>query len=454
MLKPHEMRARAAQLRAEAQAIYDAKKDTEADFSEEELRTYDAKLEEAAGLLTKAAEVEAREKRMNDLDAKLAQAPGRTSDPLPHQDQTNTRDGRLGYSLLKAIRQANPAEKRDQLDGIELEVHEELAKRHNRPARGVLVPWDLPVDVKLARRYAQAQGIERRDLTTVAGAGAVYETVSPTMIELLRNMMLANRLGVRTMADMEGNFSLPKQTGTGTAYWVTEGNAPTESNQTIGSVDFSPSTVGAFTDYSRKFLLQTSIDAEQFVREDLTRVVAIEMDRVTFNGSGVGAEPEGIIVNTGVPVIALGANGGAPTWAALVQMESEVAIDNALAGQTAYVTTPAGRGKLKTTTQVTASTFAQWLWAADNTVNGYPTYASNQIPGNLSKGTAVGVLSAVVFGNFADAVWALWSGLDILVDPYSGGTAGNVRIVTLQDADFQLRRTESFSVIKDMSTAP
>jgi hypothetical protein len=40
------------------------------------------------------------------------------------------------------------------------------------------------------------------------------------------------------------------------------------------------------------------------------------------------------------------------------------------------------------------------------------------------------VCSAAIFGDFTQIIYALWGGLDTLVDPYTGGTAGNVRIIT------------------------
>jgi HK97 family phage major capsid protein len=270
------------------------------------------------------------------------------------------------------------------------------------------------------------------------------------MIEFLRNNMLARRLGARVMSGMNGNFTIPKVTGTGTAYWVTEGNAPTESTQTIGAVTFTPKTLGAFSDYSRAFLNQTSVDAEQFVREDLSMVQAIELDRVAFNGSGVAAEPEGIIPNASVNVVVMGTNGTQLTWAKIVEMESTIETQNALNGSLAFVTNPVVRGSMKGITRVPSSTFPDYLWKDDNTTNSYPAYSSNQIPKTLTKGTSAGICAAAIFGDFTQIIYALWGGLDTLVDPYTGGTAGNVRIITLQDADFHVRQPKAFSVIKDI----
>jgi hypothetical protein len=40
---------------------------------------------------------------------------------------------------------------------------------------------------------------------------------------------------------------------------------------------------------------------------------------------------------------------------------------------------------------------------------------------------------------------AYFSGLDLMVDPYTGSTSGTVRVVALQDVDVAARHGESFS---------
>lgn len=446
-MDPNEIRRQGQAKLTEARAIAEVAKSEQRDLTDAETKQVEDLTAAGESLLKRAAAFE----RLEKAEAEARQSLGRqtTPNPLPHQDDNNV-GTRHQYSVLKALRQADPSQKSERLDGLELEVHQELLKRRGKGAKGVLIPWDLPIDQRQARAFAVAFGLERRDLTTTTGAGAVFEQHG-TMIELLRVLPLSARLGVRILSGLSGNFSLPRQSGGGTAYWVTEGNAVTESNQTINSVDFSPSTVGAFTDYSRAFLHQTSVDAEMFVREDLMTVIAIELDRVSFNGSGSGAQPTGIIPDANVNVVAIDTNGGAPTWAKILEMEYAVEVDNALLGTIHFVTTPAGKSTMKRTTKIASSDYSDFLWERDNSVNGYAAHSSNQLPANLAKGSGTN-LSAAILGNFADAIWGFWGGLDVLVDPYTGGTAGNVRIIELQDADFQLRHPESFAVIKDMVT--
>ena len=79
--------------------------------------------------------------------------------------------------------------------------------------------------------------------------------------------------------------------------------------------------------------------------------------------------------------------------------------------------------------------------------------ATNQMPSNLSKGTATSILSSMIFGNFSDLIIGYWGQLDILVDPYTGSNTGTVRIVALQDADIQVRHPESFRIMTDILTS-
>jgi HK97 family phage major capsid protein len=84
-------------------------------------------------------------------------------------------------------------------------------------------------------------------------------------------------------------------------------------------------------------------------------------------------------------------------------------------------------------------------------VNGYPAFVTNLLPANFVKGTGTG-LSPMLFGNWNDAVFALWSGLDVLTDPYTGSSSGTIRVVCLQDVDFNVRHPQSFAKIVDMVT--
>jgi len=300
-----------------------------------------------------------------------------------------------------------------------------------------------------------------RDLVVgTAGAGGnlvATELLGSSFIDLLRNAMVLDQLGVTWLRDLNGNIAIPSQTGGATAYWLAESGAPTESQQTIGQVTLTPKTVGAFTDYSRRLLLQSSIDVEMFVRADLAAIIGQAMQSGALVGGGTN-EPTGLLNTSGIGSVAGGANGAAPTYDHMVDLESAVANANADMGRLAYLTNTKVRGKLRKT-QEFASTNGKPVWtsaagrAGVGEVLGYDAFTTNAVPSNLDKGTSTGVCSAIAYGNWADMLIGMWGGLDIMLDPYAGATSGTKRVIALQDVDVALRRVASFAAMKDTLTA-
>ena len=326
------------------------------------------------------------------------------------------------YSFMRAINAlANPGDRAAyEAAGFEREVSEAAAKAAGKTARGIFVPGEI----------LRA----KRDLnvTTATAGGNVVATdlMADAFIDLLRNKSVVQRAGATVMNGLVGNIAIPKQTGAATAYWVAESGAPTESQQTIGQVSMTPKTVGAFTDFSRRLILQSSIDVENMVRNDLAQVIALAIDSAALYGSAASNQPRGLKNQVGINTKDFVA--ATPTFAELIAMESEVASDNADIGNMRYLVNAAMRGALKSAVKF-ASTDSQTIWEPGNTVNGYATEVSNQVETN-----------DVIFGNFADLILGFWSGLDLMVDPYAGSTSGTVRVVALQDVDIAVRNAVSF----------
>ena len=297
-----------------------------------------------------------------------------------------------------------------------------------------------------------ARVMAKRDLnvgTTTAGGHLVAtDLLASSFIDLLRNRMRLVGLGATVLDGLVGNLAIPSQTAGASTYWVAESTAVTESEATFGQVSLSPKTVGMFTDYSRRAMLQTTPAIEALVRADLAGGLAVEIDRAGIAGSGAAGQPRGIINTAGIGSVAGGTNGAAPTYAHMVALEEAVSIANADVGNMAVFTNAKMRAQLRLT-QVFASTNGAPVWASDNTVMGYRAEVSNNVPSNLTKGTAVGTANAILFGNFSDVLMGMWSGLDLILDPYALATAGGRRIVALQDVDVAVRRAASFAAMLD-----
>jgi HK97 family phage major capsid protein len=227
------------------------------------------------------------------------------------------------------------------------------------------------------------------------------------------------------MTGLQGMVAIPRQSGGATTYHVAESGSITESQLTVDQVTMQPRTIGALTDYSRRLLLQSSVDVENLVRRDLAQQIAIEVENQAINGTGVGSYPLGFLNVTGINT-----ESGVTTFADYVNAEAALSTDNALFGNLGYMMNSALRGTLKTTEK--ASNTAQFVYESDNTINGYNAYVSNSMPANTA-----------VFANFSDIMIGFWSGLDIMVDPYTGSASGTVRVVAMQDYDVAIRHPES-----------
>lgn len=183
-------------------------------------------------------------------------------------------------------------------------------------------------------------------------------------------------------------------------------------------------------------------------------IIARTLELAALNG-GTANSPVGIMANTTISgnATAIGTTGGNPTWSTIVSMETAVAVANADIGSLGYVTNAAVRGYLKQAPKI-GTTFPTFIWDTQtpgSPLNGYAVGVTNLIPSNLTKSTGTN-LSAIIFGNFSDLVIVMWSGLDLLVDPYTGSSSGTVRVVALQDCDVNVRHPESFNICIDAKT--
>ncbi|WP_342270608.1 phage major capsid protein [Rickettsia endosymbiont of Orchestes rusci] len=331
------------------------------------------------------------------------------------------------FSIIKAIKAAVAGN----WQGAELEreASTEIAKRVGREPASFFIS----LDVMLEKRDLQK-------LTNIAGGYLVgTDYLSSNFIELLRNKMLVQQMGAKVMSGLQGDVAIPKQTGGATAFWVAEGQAPQHSQQTFGQVTLSPKSIAAYTDFSRKLILQASPDIENLVRDDLATTIALEIDRAAIMGNGLGAEPLGIL-NHNINKVTI-ADEEQIDWDKIVDLETAIAAKNADIGGLGYLCNAALRGHLKQTEK--AEHTAQFIWESKGAdsgfgyLNGYKVGTTNQMPADT-----------LLFGNFADLIIGQWGVLDVLVDPYALGTSGGIRIRLMQDIDIAIRHAESFAVAR------
>ena len=324
------------------------------------------------------------------------------------------------FSLLRAVNaMANPTDRKAQEAAkFEFECSEAAQRAYGTTAQGVMLPAEV------------LSNWNQRDLNASDDAGLIGQDYrAGDFIESLRNNSAVLPLAT-TLNGLSGDVKIPrKASGASCAFISSEGGASGESEMTIGSVTMSPKTCGAFTDVTRQLMIQSSLDVENLIRNDLAQAMAIAIDDGALEGSGSSGNPTGITNTSGINTVSL-SSAAAPTFSEMVSMETAIRVDNALLGDLAYIVHPTNYGTLKTTEK--ASNTAQFI-AVNDEINGYRAVVSPQLTANN-----------YVFGNFNDLLVGFFGGLDIVVDPYTSSSSGTVRIVALQNVDVNVRHAVSF----------
>jgi len=351
------------------------------------------------------------------------------------------------YSLMRAIQAAATGDWSKA--GLEREASKEIASRVGREPSGFFVPTDIGW---LSDRTKSQ--LQQRVLTVgVATAGGYLkgtDHLGDEFIEALYPALVISGMGARIWGGLEGDVDVPAMNASTTTYWVAEDTAPAAGDPSFRQVLLQPRTVAGLVDISRRLMKQSSPSVEQALREDMVVKIASAIDAVAINGGGAN-QPTGILQTTGIGAVALGANGGAPTYTSQSQLIKEVAIDNALMGNLYFLTNPNVVHTLRTTPKVANTDSEMIMRDTVRTLFGYEVVETTNVPNNLTKGTATG-LSAEIFGNFRDLIIGEWGVLDLLVDPYTRSNVGGTRVTVFKDVDVAIARPQSFAAIQDMVT--
>ena len=288
-------------------------------------------------------------------------------------------------------------------------------------------------------------------------------------IEFLRNRSVMLAAGVRTMPGLQGNVAIPRRSGVASTYYLSsQTTAITQSESTFDQVTLSPKNLAALSKYSRQTLLQATPGIEQLVRTDLIDGINVAMDLGILNGSGSSGQPTGIMQTSGIGSVAIGTNGGAITLETLVNLETELTIDNVPVDRNtvSYITNAKVMGNLKKLRAggssssdgpflVNDNLLAIGRGATPSVVNGYPIYVTNQVPSTLTKGSTSGTCSAVLIGDYSQAMVGLWgNGLEITVgedsDDFSKALTSVRGIVSY---DVAVRDAKAFAACLDVTTS-
>ena len=360
------------------------------------------------------------------------------------------------YSIQAAIKAAYTRDFSSREAGLAREISQEIERSgvSRTKEQSILVPYSA---------------LEKRATYVTSGAttgGNLVETdlLAEDFIEALRNESLLLTLGARTMTGLVGNIDVPRRSGVSTGYWLAnETTAITQSESTFDQVSLAPKNFGVLSKFSRQTLLQATPGIEELIRRDLQETVALGVDLAILNGTGSSGQPTGILQTSGIGSVAGGTNGAAITIEHLMDLEKEVLIDNAGGGSMAYLTNPKVSTALKKLRD--SGSTGGFLWntnleaigrgSTPGIINGYQIGVTNQVPSNLTKGSTSGTCSAVLFGDFSQAMVGFWgNGLELAMSDSDSTdfTKALTAMRAITTIDVAIRQPSGFAAMLDATT--
>ena len=401
-----------------------------------------------------------REKWLAEREEELKKKPATPPDAARAAfDDADKEKIKRRYDFVKVVRYLANAAAGDRPDvdiGFEREISDELAMKTGRAVQGILLP-DFVRSAANANDGGLTLGTPAYDTDTAAGGisgiGGAGKNVIETLLlsgrfidALVVTLVLREQLGAEVLTGLVGNIAIPKG-GSISGGWIsTEGGNASKKNPTFGQITATPHTYGAYVDITRKLLIQSSINVQSKVLEWLMYACANGLETAAFQGTGSSGQPTGLCTAL---------NSGAAAWSnaasfdKLINLIAAVKTANsyrpsmrfvgntgvwaALAKTRDYEVLTDGAATPKNVAAIGGS--VRLLDANTDRVIGRPFVEANLMPA-----------AKLLFGDFTQLTVCLWSGTDIVVDPYANDTNGGLRLVALQDSDILIKRPESFAL--------
>jgi predicted phage gp36 major capsid-like protein len=318
---------------------------------------------------------------------------------------------------------------RERVTGAAREASDQLARR-------------LPLDssgTNSLRLSWETLAWATRDLQAGSGTGGGYlvSTLNTDdAAQSLLSMLVLGRLGV-TAITSASNVSLPKVTANATAQWLpAETTQASESDPSFGQVNFSPHTVGAYTQISRLLTIQSRPDASALMARELMRRMRRVIEAAAFAGTGVNGQPHGIIGISGVNTVS-GASFSLATACNAAQQTGDALDWDSRPG---WCTDKATAFLLRQRGEVlgAVNSFVP-LWSGPETaavLASYPGVATSGMPASTG-----------IFGNWRHLVLCdFGGGLDVSLNPYANFATGGIGVRCMATVDVGLVWPSAFTV--------
>jgi len=356
------------------------------------------------------------------------------------------------FDFGKALREAAQGG----VTGLEKEVMQEARKEASALGLGLRGDFSIP----------QSMLVEARNVYGVdSGAGAVDDAVTTVATEVtalvgaLRSNSLLAATGATQLNGFVGDIKMPSLP-TDAAEEPAEGASVTGNTGAMGAQTLSPQRIAQQMIVTKEAINQTNGNMAAVIAADFGRSIANVQDKIALNSiSGVGGAAA-LAGTTGQIVLATetGTNDLAATDAEDIRDLWAAITANGAENNTAFVFHPTTYAHLLGQANVGSVS----ALIENGQIFGYNVLNSGSVPvqdlsavngDTLIEGAAASAadgLTSVYFGyygDWTDLFYANWGGLDVTVDPFSGISAGTVKIVVDTFFDAKVRRSGSLGAM-------
>jgi HK97 family phage major capsid protein len=332
------------------------------------------------------------------------------------------------YNLGAAIENATRA-RGGMPSGFEGVIHGELAKRYGE--RG---PHRLLIPIDVIRHHVRQSLATRADIVgTTSAGGYLVETQNMGFVELALAQQIFGLFGVPTLEGLVGNVNVPtlKSVGT-TTDLASETTQAANNGQTFGQIALTPRTEATYFEVSRLLLRQTAPSTQTFLVNALLAAFRAHLEYLAIRGSGSAGQPTGILNAPGTNAVNLG---GSP-MDRLNLLSMQTATGDRLGPSGGYVMTRSVADTLAQRLESGVSSFTLWRGNLyQGIVGGFPAVSTSNMPS-----------ATIVFGNWANSVFAAWGTLELEVNPVVNFQAGIVGMRIIHALDFALTDPSAFTI--------
>jgi HK97 family phage major capsid protein len=324
---------------------------------------------------------------------------------------------------------------------------------------------------------------EQRDMsatgtTSTAGdqGGMTVATTPMGLLDAFYSRLVFGPAGATILEGLKGNVNFPRYVKDTDPAFKSENASLDKLNPTTAMLSLTPHRLGAYELISEQLLMQSSQAIEAVLRNNLIRQLAAKVQAAHINGAG-GSELSGILGTSGVGAVYAGGqisssnagdtisstnpDGTSQVFADWVKLETAIGDVDGDWGEMAYITNPRVIGQAKrikrglaypTDTSATDSVMIMNGDAGANLqCNGYRTFRTTGVPKTLSKGASSGILSALMFGVWADDYIGFWSNINLeLLRDATIARTGQYQLGGAVYTDGGLVRPAAFAFCKDI----